>query len=234
MKREIEVKYLLKDLTERDGLLAKLQHRYPAMAHTGNKRIISYFYEAGATKEQVLSAMSETVPQAKLAELTGVLENSGAIVVKCRSIDATNFFAVKGTPLGEDPVHAVNRLEFEVALDVPLETIDSQLQAAGIVIASKWSSQRDFYSLDQGMKAEIEFVSGYGYKAELELVIEDGESVEVAQQSIRDIASELTLTEASQALLGRMYAYYNQHWQEYFDTDKTFPDAVWTELKQPA
>jgi adenylate cyclase class IV len=233
MKREIEVKYLLKDKTARDKLVDTLHEQFPGIKHTGTKKIISYFYKDGATADQILQVVGELFRGEELAEATGVLRNSEAIMVKCRSIDDSNYFTIKGTPAGQDPVHAVNRLEFEQPVMLDLEKIDALLNKAGIVTASKWSSDREYYSLDDVSKAEVEFVAGYGYKAELEIVINDGESADGAISTINRRAKELGLVEASQTLLGKMYAYYNQHWQEYFNTRNTFSDETWRDLGRP-
>ncbi len=235
MKREIEIKYLLKSQAARDTLIEKLGERYSSLTRTGTKRIISYFYERGVAKAQILEAVTDLLDEPQLKELTAVIDNSSELMVKCRSINDANYFAVKGTPAGQDPVHAVNRLEFEVQLDTELETIDQRLQAAGIIIVSKWSSVRDYYKLDDNaMKAEIEFVAGYGYKAELEIVIDDGESSDEAIASLTELADSLGLVEANGTLLGKMYAHYNAHWQEYFNTRNTFSDETWVELGRRA
>lgn len=233
MQREIEIKCLLDGPAARDQLVAQLQQRFPQFSHLGTKTIISYFYQGGATKKQVSQAAERIVRPDELMELKMLLAKSDDLVVKCRSINDAKFFAVKGSPVGEDPVHAVNRLEFEVEVRMDLESVNAKLESAGIHIASKWSSRRDFYRLDDSIKAEIEFVAGYGYKAELEIMIQDGEPTDAAVQSIQALAKELGLVEASQELLGRMYNYYNQHWQEYFNTDKVFDAATWQALKTP-
>lgn len=230
MKREIEIKYLLDGKEARDSLIDKLQELYPEFSHQGTKRIMSYFYKRNASKVQILAAASSMLSSEELENLTEIVANSSELIVKCRSINETNYFAVKGTPAGEDPVHAVNRLEFETVLTIELEEIDSLLRGSGIETDSKWLSKRDYFALDGVMSAEIEFVSGYGYKVELEIVINDGESVEAATRSLEDLAKTLELTEASQGLLGKMYEYYNAHWQDYFNTGKVFDQKTWKAL----
>ena len=230
MQREIEKKYLLKDKTEREALVKNLQALYPKMALKGTKTVISYFYEKAQSKDQILAAGKALLDEEQLAALSELVEKCDEIMVKCRSIDDTKYFAVKGAASGEDAVHAANRMEYEVILDQDLESINQAIVSAGIVLVSKWSSLRDFYSLDQNLKADIEFVAGYGHKAELELVIPDGDSVETAVATIDQLADKLGLYYASEALMGRMYNYYNQHWQDYFNTDNVFSDQVWKEL----
>lgn len=230
MKREIEKKYLIKDLKSRDELVSKLYEKFPKLDHSGRKTIISYFYERGIDKKKIITAATKMLNADKLAELNAILVNSTEQVVKCRSIDDVNYFTVKGSGSGEDPVHAVNRLEFEVSLELELEEINHLLQEAGINIVSKWSSVRDFYDLDSTIKADIEFVAGYGYKAEFEILINDGESPDLVIKLLDELAGSLGLVEANGKLLAKMYEYYNNHWQEYFKTDKVFDDKIWKSL----
>lgn len=230
MQREIEKKYLLKDEADRKTLVRNLKELYPDMKLKGTKKVISYFYEKAQNRKQILQVGRSLLSKVQQVELAGLVEKCDEIMVKCRSIDEVTFFAVKGAASGEDAVHAVNRMEFEVVLQKDLETINQAITDAGIKLVSKWSSVRDFYCLDDALKADIEFVAGYGHKAELELVIADGESVEEAVATIDQLATKLDLYCASDALMGRMYSYYNDHWEEFFNTNNTFSDEVWQEL----
>jgi adenylate cyclase class IV len=230
MQREIEKKYLLKDKAARCALVEQLYQIYPGTKLLGTKTVISYFYEPAESKDQILAVARKLLKDKELAELTKLVKHSVEIMVKCRSIDDTNYFSVKGAAAGQDAVHAANRMEFEAGLSMSLEEINQVIVDAGIKLVSKWSSRRDFYSLGQGLKADIEFVAGYGHKAELEVVIQDGESVDDAMATIDELADKLDLYYASDELMGRMYAYYNQHWEEFFNTDNVFSDRVWQEL----
>ena len=159
-----------------------------------------------------------------------LIRKSGDLVVKARSIDDTVYFAVKGSPAGQGAVHAVSRLEFEVAVDISLDELGHRLEESGVQLVSKFSSWRDFYALDSALNMDVEFVSGYGYKAEIELLVEEEVSEDEHIERIRKIAKEVGIQEASQELFGKMYHYYNQNWQEYFSTRKTFSDEVWQML----
>lgn len=230
MKREIEIKYLLNGKTGKNELIAALERVFPTHQKKATKTVISYFYKDGVSHEQILTVGKNLLMPEEYIELQSVLNNSDALLVKARSIDDTVYFAVKGSAKGDDPVHAVNRIEFEAEVHVSLEDVGNIIEDAGIEIASKWSSRREFYTLENNIEMNLEFVAGYGYKAEIEIVINDGDSHEDAIKSIETIAGSLHLTEASQELFGRMYAYYNEHWQEYFNTDREFPASVWQEL----
>jgi len=230
MKREVEIKCLLSGEAERDELVAKVSKLYPASKQVkSNVVIISYFYKPVQSAKQLLDVAKELVKPADLDTLRSLIDNSSDLSVKARSVDGEVFFTVKGAAKGEDAVHAVSRIEFEVVIESSLEELGDKLVAAGIELASKWSSKRDFYELEEDQSLQVEFVAGYGYKAELEIVTEADEPEE-AMETIRKTARDLGLVEADQKLFGRMYEYYNAHWQEYFGTTKVFDDTVWHEL----
>ncbi len=229
MKREIEIKYLLADEGERDKLVDELNKHYPSSKVVRSSVVISYFFKPTKSKFEILNFTKEILSTSDCNQLKNLIENSSEIDVRARSIDDIVYFVVKGAAEGDDPVHAVHRLEFETIIDLPLEELGKMIESAGVELASKWSSKRIFYELDANISMNTEFVSGYGYKAEIEVLIEDDESEAVIEE-IRQTAAKLNLDEADQKLFGRMYEYYNQHWQEYFNTDKVFPDEVWQKL----
>lgn len=230
MKREIEIKCLLNGENGKQALLRKLKQAFPQHKKLKSRRVISYFYKAGATHTQILEVGSQLLNNDELTQLKNVLEHSDALVVKARSIDTTVYFSVKGSTKGDDPVHAVNRIEFEAVIDPSLEEVGQIIEQTGIKIASKWSSERSFYALTPELEMNLEFVGGYGYKAELEMLIDNNDSHQDAINTISEAAQQLDLQEASQELFGKMYKYYNEHWQEYFNSNKEFPPEIWQEL----
>ncbi|HUD06152.1 MAG TPA: hypothetical protein VMR18_04545 [Candidatus Saccharimonadales bacterium] len=231
MKREIEIKYLLKNELERNKLVANLQNKYPKLIHKGPQPIKSYYYENNPTKKQVLRAASVLLNEKeRIEELENVINNSEEFVVRCRSLSDNVSFAVKGASAGKDPLHAENRLEFEAPLLKSLDEVNRIFQEAGLKIVSRWSGVRDSYSLDGTINAELEFMSGYGYKVELEILINDGESISSATEKLNELAKVLVLVKAKAGLLANMYEYYNANWQQYFDTSKVFNDKTWKTL----
>ncbi len=229
MTREVEIKYLLTDKSDRDRLVEAVREIYSQSKKTKSSIVLSYFYEPVESVSQLLAATQNLLEDVDFSELKSLLENSEELVVKSRSIDDVVYFAVKGASRGEDAVHAISRIEFETEINDSLEAVNGELVSKGLKLASKWSSKRDYFELENGIEMNIEFVSGYGYKAELEILTEDDE-VESIISKLRGAADKLGLTEANQQLFGRMYKYYNAHWEEYFNTDKIFPDEVWSEL----
>lgn len=87
------------------------------------------------------------------------------LLIRARSIGRDVFFAVKGTAKGKDVVHGIDRLEFEIKINKSLEEINEILIKNKIVLITKRYSERSLYKISEGMELNIEFVSGYGYKA---------------------------------------------------------------------
>jgi adenylate cyclase class IV len=64
--------------------------------------------------------------------------------------------------------------------------------------------------------------AGYGYLAEFEKIVPHAEALAAARAEIDAVMSELEVEELPQDRLARMFAFYNEHWPEYYGTDKTF------------
>ena len=64
--------------------------------------------------------------------------------------------------------------------------------------------------------------AGYGYLAEFEIIESDPSRADGAKAKLREIIKNVGLEELDQARLGRMFAYYNAHWPEYYGTEKIF------------
>ena len=63
---------------------------------------------------------------------------------------------------------------------------------------------------------------GYGYVVEFEKVIFDTDSIDRTRSYILQIMAEVGVEELHPNRLDRMFAYYNDHWQEYYGTQKVF------------
>jgi adenylate cyclase class IV len=64
--------------------------------------------------------------------------------------------------------------------------------------------------------------AGYGYLAEFEKVITDSARAEETKQELVSLMKTLGAIELPQDRLERMFAYYNEHWPEYYGTEKIF------------
>ena len=58
--------------------------------------------------------------------------------------------------------------------------------------------------------------------AELELIINDQDLIETARDKLRRLMTILKIKKLDPERLERMFAYYNEHWPEYYGTEKIF------------
>ena len=102
-----------------------------------------------------------------------------------------------------------------------IDQLDQILLEAGFTYQSKWSRERVEY-IYKDFHVCLDKNAGYGYLTEVELVIQDKAEIDTAKEKIRKELDLLGLQELDQNRLERMFAFYNQHWPEYYGTEKTF------------
>jgi adenylate cyclase class IV len=112
-------------------------------------------------------------------------------------------------------------MEFEAELPLTIDELDEKILKSDWQIEAKWQADRKIYEAD-GITIDIFFSPGYGYLAEFEKVVTDASDREAAHASVEDIMKKLDAKELPNDRLERMFAYYNQHWPEYYGTDKIF------------
>ena len=57
------------------------------------------------------------------------------------------------------------------------------------------------------------------------MVVADPAHADATKAALRSLMKEVGAEELDQARLGRMFAYYNEHWRDYYGTDKIFDIA---------
>jgi predicted adenylyl cyclase CyaB len=114
------------------------------------------------------------------------------------------------------------RIEFEAELStLSLDALDKLLLDAGCSYQAKWSRDRKEYQF-KDIVVCIDRNAGYGYLAELEKIVHTDEEAEQVKSDLREMMEELGIEELPQDRLERMFAYYNEHWPEYYGTEKIF------------
>jgi adenylate cyclase class IV len=106
-------------------------------------------------------------------------------------------------------------------MDMSLAELDQLILKSGFEYQAKWSREREDFKF-KDLNVSIDKNAGYGYLAEFEKVIADPTEADAVKQLIRSIMLELEVDELMQDRLERMFAHYNQNWQDYYGTDKTF------------
>ena len=64
--------------------------------------------------------------------------------------------------------------------------------------------------------------AGYGYLAEFEKVVESADEADTAKAMLTELMQRVGAIELPQDRLERMFAFYNEHWPEYYVRDKVF------------
>lgn len=221
---EVEIKSLLGSEETAKALKRKIQAPpFAAELKAQSKQLNHYFICADTTR---LSAELEAYfTHEERAKLWHILKEGKSHSIRTRSYeDGSPALLVIKASLGDDTSsNGVTRIEFEHRVGaLTLDALDQLLLAAGCVYQAKWSREREEYTLSDGTVVCLDKNAGYGYLAEFERVVSSAAAAEDARQDIQKIMSRLDISELPQDRLERMFAFYNEHWPEYYGTDKIF------------
>lgn len=154
--------------------------------------------------------------------LSRILRNAkGEVSIRTREADGKVFFILKASIGDDSSANGVSRIEFEEPVGLTLEELDQKLLDAGLSYQAKWSREREHYDLGS-IHITVDKNAGYGYLAEFEKMIDDGKEAEYAKQELKALMAELGCQELPQDRLERMFKHYNEHWRDYYGTDRTF------------
>jgi predicted adenylyl cyclase CyaB len=207
---EVEIKSLIGDKSKTDELVTKMkQNDKDFVSHGMHKQLNHYFIKGDL--DRLRQKLDLTLP----------FKNVKDFSVRTRWADGKVLLVIKATVDDTTSSNGTARQEFESEVNLKLEELDQILLDCGFEYQAKWSREREDYSY-KGLNVSVDKNAGYGYLAEFEKVIGDQTKADETKKLIRDLMSELGIAELPQDRLERMFAHYNQHWQEYYGTDKTF------------
>ena len=217
---EIEIKTLLGEKENADTLKESLKAKgfnidSPKKASHLNHYFI--YENLNAFGDAVL----QYIPDEKKHTFIKLMKEGSNFSVRTRGTEGKAILVVKASLGSDSTVHGVARTEFETEIPLSLEVLDQILLDAGLSYQAKWSREREEYT-NGDMVVCIDKNAGYGYLAEFEKVIEDGSLADQTRAEILSFMSEVNLSELPQDRLDRMFEYYNEHWPEYYGTNKTF------------
>ncbi|OGE73844.1 MAG: hypothetical protein A3I07_00570 [Candidatus Doudnabacteria bacterium RIFCSPLOWO2_02_FULL_42_9] len=208
---EIEIKSLLGSKENADKLLDNLKKDPSFQAHGTHKQLNHYFIPGDLNT--LAQKLNLTIPDNIL--------NSKNFSVRTADRDGKVLFVIKATVDDTTSANGTARAEFEQVVDMSLDQLDKTLLDSGFKYQAKWSRERqDFKYKD--MSVSIDKNAGYGYLVEFEKVIEDPSKADETKTFIRDSMQVLGVEELKQDRLERMFAHYNQNWQDYYGTEKVF------------
>lgn len=218
---EIEIKSLLGSKENADTLKSKLKEVDPSTRLvSSNKQLNHYFIDGDF--EKLYKNFEGLVSEETTEGLKDIINEGRDFSVRTREIDGKILLVIKASIDDTTSANGISRIEFEEEIKgKTLNELDNLLLDAGFKYQAKWSREREEYTC-RGISVSIDKNAGYGYLAEFERMIDDSDKAEEAQKELRLLMEEVGVVELAQDKLERMFAHYNEHWPEYYGTDKIF------------
>lgn len=218
---EIEIKSLLGSKERADELkdmLRKVDSSTKLVS--SNEQLNHYFMDGDFSK--LCKATELLFSKDNASKLREIIDEGHDFSVRTREIDGKILLVIKASIDDTTSANGISRIEFEEEVkDKTLDELDKILLDSDFKYQAKWSREREEY-ICKGVCVSIDKNAGYGYLAEFEKIITDQNKSEETQKELRSFMKEVGALELAQDRLGRMFAYYNEHWPEYYGTDKIF------------
>lgn len=217
---EVEIKSLLGGKENADALIARMKEiDTECVRHSSNSQLNHYF--TGGELSALVQIMEGTLSGEGMEKLKDLTLRAKESSVRTRKKDEEVILVVKASVGSDSSSNGVSRIEFEEKLPISLDELDAKVLSAGFSYQAKWSRDREEYTF-KGITVCLDHNAGYGYLAEFEKVVDEESAVDSARKEVESIMNELAVAELPQDRLERMFAHYNQNWQEYYGTDKIF------------
>lgn len=217
---EVEVKSLLGSEENATALRQKMQDIDPATKLLSrNKQLNHYFI--GGTMEALVKKVEGHISFDALKKLSDLITKVTEISVRTRNKDGEVLLVVKASVGDDTSANGVKRIEFEEKVGLTLEQLDRIVLSAGFRYQAKWSREREEYAF-KGLTVSLDKNAGYGWLTEFEKVVEGEAEVDSAHKQIVALMAECGVSELPQDRLERMFKFYNEHWPEYYGTEKIF------------
>ncbi|TSC65228.1 MAG: Uncharacterized protein G01um101477_565 [Candidatus Doudnabacteria bacterium Gr01-1014_77] len=217
---EIELKSLLGNPLNAEKLVSKMKELDPKMVSKGSHKQLNHYFKDGNLHD-LYEKLSEHVQPEKKSLFKEVTEKAKTFSVRTRWADGKVILVIKASVDETTSSNGTARLEFESLMNMTLEELDSAILASGFNYQAKWSRERTDYAY-KDTAVSIDKNAGYGYLAEFEKTETELENVEPTKVLLREMLKELDIQELPQDRLERMFAFYNDNWQDYYGTEKTF------------
>ncbi len=223
---EIERKYLLASKEDADRLEAKIRLLFPDTRLITDCSETSYYYPRTTMQEAWrLCALvyHDRDDRDELLSRVEQIPRDTPVAIRFRkresSEGSTFTLTVKASA---NPLHDAVRIEIET--DSVSEAYKGAPLKRGDEPESIWHSLRRVYDVGDGTKVDVETVSGYGWKAE----IEAGDLARVTE-----VAERLGLEPLSTELLDAMYQQYTDRWKDYYNggEGRHFSDEDWRAIE---
>jgi adenylate cyclase class IV len=215
---EIEIKSLLGSRENAERLQAKMKEIDPALQSIGSHRQLNHYFEGKGDFNAVAQVLKDDRTKKAFIELA---EKAKDFSLRTRDADGTVLLVLKASIDDTTSANGTARREFEEKVDLPLDSLDKIILAAGFTYQSKWSRERIEYKFS-GANVTVDRNAGYGYLAEFESIEDDPSRANETKTKLRALMQSVGCEELNQERLARMFAFYNAHWPEYYGTEKVF------------
>ena len=220
MQYEIEIKSLLGSQNATDAFLKKVQKLDPSCQLVNEQKQLNHYFKGGAIPKLVAEFVSELTDE-QVAMLKTIAERATSVNVRSRQKNNTTLLIVKGSLDATSAAHSHQRMEFEAPLALSIDVLDQRIERAGWQLEAKWQAERKMYEAF-GLTLDIFFSPGYGYLVEFEKVVDSESERKSAYRQVIATMEQLGVAELANDRLERMFAYYNEHWREYYGTRNIF------------
>ncbi|QQS15701.1 MAG: CYTH domain-containing protein [Candidatus Moraniibacteriota bacterium] len=218
---EIEIKSLLGEKEHAEDLKERLK-KLPEPARFVRKSSQLNHYFLVGNWEEFLQSIQVYLSGEHFDHLHRIVREGKNHSVRTRQSDGKMLFVVKASLDDMTSSNGVSRMEFEEETpDLSLEKLDALLLESGFQYQAKWSRDREEYKAGN-VSVCLDRNAGYGYVAEFEKIVHDANEADGAKKELLEFMDGLGVKELPQDRLERMFAYYNEHWPEYYGTDKIF------------
>ncbi len=217
---EIEVKSLLGTKEAADKLRVLMKKLDSSLKILGSHKQLNHYFMGGDLKV-LFGKLSKFFNEKEKTTAERILDGLRDYSLRSRTADGKTLIVLKASIDDTTSANGVSRIEFEKELPISFEALDQLILESGFSYQAKWSREREGYVF-KNIYVTIDKNAGYGYLAEFEIQVQKDNEITAAKSKIREAMRESGLEELDQDRLERMFAFYNNHWPEYYGTDKIF------------
>ncbi len=218
---EVEIKTLLGSRENADIFLENLKNSVESLEKKSENSQLNHYFTL-VEYGDLLKNISQKIPTEQAQKLKHLFETPGKHSIRTRYVDGNSILVVKLSVDDTTSSNGIQRLEWEHTFEnMPIDELDALVLENGWAYQAKWSRERVEYTFDN-MTVCLDKNAWYGYLAEFEMVIENPDDTQRAEDNIRGIMARVGVEELDQERLARMFEHYNENWSEYYGTDKTF------------
>lgn len=220
MQYEIEIKALLGSQSASDALMNQVAERDPGLKLISEQRQLNHYFNGGELSKLV-KTVQRYLSQEQIIAINNISTSATHINVRTRQKNDTVLLIVKGSLDNTSAAHSHQRMEFEAEIGLTIDELDDLVLSSGWRLEAKWQAKRKIYKA-LGLTIDLMFSPGYGYVVEFEKVVLNESDRTAAHDQVMAVMESLGIQELANDRLERMFAYYNDHWPEYYGTDKIF------------